>query len=684
MTSDRALDRLAEFAGIIPVYRDLSGHERPTADETKRALLAAAGWDVGNDASIIEQAADLDARRKARLLAPDIIVTSGRARTIQIRKPVPWHLVLEGSDDVFAEGGSDDRIKLPAMPSGVHRLVLGDGQRGEHVRLIAAPRAAPSVDAIVGHGAIWGVNAALYGLRSHRNPGLGDYVDLAAATAAFGQKTADFVGINPAHAIGWNRPDVHSPYSPSHRGFLNTAHIALDHVAPASSKASASIPLRVTGTGDRSGELIDYATHAEHHRSTLLALFDTFEATATPKQRTDFEAFCKSEGEGLALFARFETLSSQHGADWRIWPQELQQPHSSVDDSKEARFHSWLQWQAAMQLKAAQDKARSSGMGLGLYLDLAVGARRDGAEAWSEQGSIAQGVSIGAPPDHLSPAGQNWNLAAYAPQKLADNNYQAFRSILARNMRHCGMLRIDHVLGLNRSFWLPDDGTPGGYIRHNFDALLALVRIEAERHQTVVIGEDLGLVPQGLRPALKRSGIYSYSVLQYEKNSDGRFRKPSRLRKQSLACFGTHDTPTLQGYAEGRDIDWWQRLGWTDEKAAADARRVRQRDVAQLNQGPGDLDDNNGLGPLSSAVHATLAASPVSMVCVQFDDIEGRVEAQNLPGTIEEHPNWRRRSPTPVEALLTHRGLDAMRRLMLKHGRGSNPEAIQRRMRDEN
>lgn len=233
-------------------------------------------------------------------------------------------------------------------------------------------------------------------------------------------------------------------------------------------------------------------------------------------------------------------------------------------------------------------------------------------------------------------------------------HYAPLRRILAQIMRHAGLIRIDHVLGLNRSFWVPDDGSPGAYIQQPFDTLTALIRIEAARHGTLVIGEDLGLVPDGFRETMQGHGFYGYSVLQYEKDHGG-FREPGTPSPQVLSCFGTHDTPTLQGYAQGRDIDWWQQLGWINEDAANHERWQRGHDVATLK---GDAHD------IGTAVHGRLAHSPAAMVCVQLDDILETVEAQNLPGTVDEHQNWQRRYSVAVDDLTHHQKLSEVASVM--------------------
>ena len=308
---------------------------------------------------------------------------------------------------------------------------------------------------------------------------------------------------------------------------------------------------------------------------------------------------------------------------------------------------------------------------LGLYLDLAVGARLGGAESWGRSSASATGVSLGAPPDQLSPAGQNWQLAAFAPRKLQEGRYAAFRQILAKTLRHCGVLRIDHALGLSRSFWIPEDGSPGGYIRQPFEALMAVIAIEAQRAGAVIVGEDLGLVPPGFRDAMADGGLCGYTVLQYEKDSKGRFLPTGHLRAQSLACFGTHDTPTLRGFWEGRDIGWWQKLGWIDAEQAEAAQKTREDEKRQL-LAPSKAqtqDPAQELGDMSDAIHRRLAKAPSALVAAQLDDILTVAEAQNLPGTVYEHPNWRRRYPLTISQIAASDALAKTSQIMTEAGR---------------
>lgn len=636
-----ALDALAEACGILPGFRDLGGTTRPTSPDTQRALLRANGVAVDSEAMVAEALAATRAEARARVHPREIVVRRGEAVAVAIDMPSEWRLVPEDAPGIATEGRASGRIVLPPLPSGVHALTIG----AETIRLIAAPPSCPSVESVAGRPRVWGATAALYGLHSARGRGVGDFEDLARAAEAFAGQGAAFLGINPVHSLGWADHETISPYSPSHRGFLNTAHIAVE------------------GGTVQAGDFIDYAAQGPAYRARLEAEYAAFGDDAA------FDAFREARGEALATFALYEAISETHGPDWRDWPAALRSRDpaalagATAQHAPRIRFHAWLQWRADAQLADAQARATGAGMGLGLYLDLAVGPRRGGAESWCEQGATAAGVSLGAPPDHLSPDGQNWQLAAFAPAKLAAQDYRPLRRIIAEAMRHAGVLRIDHVLGLNRSHWIPDDGSPGGYIRQPFQALLAVIAIEAERAGTVVIGEDLGLVPDGFRETLGARGFYSYSVLQYEKDGKGAFRAPDTMRPNSLVCFGTHDTPTLRGFCEGRDIEWWHRLGWIDAAAEARAQKDRAKDhraLAAIDPAAKDV---------KTGIHTAMAASPVAMVSVQLDDLCDQVEAQNLPGTIDEHPNWRRRCPVPVERLGNDPDLRALGETMRAAGR---------------
>jgi 4-alpha-glucanotransferase len=530
-------------------------------------------------------------------------------------------------------------LNLPGLPIGYHNLQTTFADHRETTRILAPPARAPDLQSRTARHHSWGMTGALYGLRSAENGGLGTYADLSAAAASLGEMGAQFFGINPVHALGWADNKIISPYSPSHRGFFNTDHIAIQGGMGPSPQTS----------------LIDYAAFRKHHASALEQAYAEFKSSAGQSAFLDWQ--CRA-GPELAKFAQFETLSETYGPDFRGWPQKLRQPgpEAEMAAGERTEFHVWLQWQADTQIGTAQRAAQDAGMSLGLYLDLAVGPRPDGAEVWMNAATIARGVTIGAPPDHLSPKGQSWALAAHAPGPLATANYAPFRAMLRKLMGKCGLLRIDHALGLARSYWLPDDGSAGGYVTQPFTSLLAVIQIEAARAGCVVIGEDLGLVPAGFRDQMNAAGLYSYAVWQFETRSDGTILPASSLAPYGLACFGTHDTPTLSGFWHGTDIEWWRRVGWLDDAGHAiqHSRRARQRSSLRKVCG---IAPEAGLTGIIDKVHAQLAAAPSELVSIQLDDALAVTEAQNLPGTIDAHPNWRRRLPVPVDGFGTSSAL---------------------------
>jgi len=642
MSDDTELSRLADAHGILSSYRDMRGQVQEATPATFRALLSAIGVASENRKVVREGLAAFRAKLNERRFPEELIVESRRGGKLTIGATATWLLRSEETGEVVADGRADDTISLPAMPSGVYAIDLTVSGHHETTRIIAAPARAPGIRDIVGSNRVWGLNLALYGLRSRRNTGMGDFSDLTDFARVAGKMGASFVGVNPVHAMGYSSP-ASSPYSPSHRGFLNTAHIAPDAVpgldaSPAARRVLAGAESAFDEL--RTSDLVSYGRHRSVHQGLLDALYTAFLTDAPDWAQSRFAAFRKERGNTLAQFARFEAASAVAPAG----SSKEANPQNDLQHGGREVFHSWLQWVADRQLAIAQKEARRAGVSLGLYLDLAVGARRDGAEEFCERRSIARNVSVGAPPDHLNPGGQNWNLIAYIPQKLAAQSYRPIQRFLAGTMRHAGIVRIDHMLGLSRSFWLPDDGSPGGYVRQPFDAFLAILKIEAERSGTAVIGEDLGLVPQGFRTSLRDNGIHGYSVIQYERDETGGIIPGSCPSADVMACFSTHDTPTVRGFETGRDIHWQRKLGWIGENECARAKLQRQDDIRTLVGERHSAD-------FTTTVNTLLARSPATMVSIQLDDILGHEDAQNLPGTTVEHMNWRRKYRVPIEDL---------------------------------
>ena len=621
--TDESLRALAQAQGIYLDFFDLHGIRHETCPDTLRALLKALGTEADSPAQVAEALA----AQTADARPTEVIAFAGDPITVSMPGTCDWSLLNE-QGDIIDEGHASGVINLPRLGVGYYDLHITGAQSGRCFVMVR-PHRAPDLASKAHIDACWGTTGALYGLRSATNGGLGNYRDLGAVAATFGRAGAEFLGVNPLHALGWAMEEIISPYSPSHRGMFNIDHIAVEGGLGPTPDAG----------------LIDYAGFRERHRAALEAQFKT-------RDKDAFADWCETCSDETRQFAEFEAISETHGHDFRTWPVALQMPGAAARKAagKRAEFHLWLQYLADTQIDAAQRDACASGMALGLYLDLAVGPRPDGAEVWINADTIARGVTIGAPPDHLSPEGQSWALAAHAPGPLARAHYAPLRSMLRRLMAKCGVLRIDHALGLLRSYWLPDDGSPGGYITQPLDALLAVITIEAHQAGCLVVGEDLGLVPDGFRQAMNDAGLYSYAVWQFEANHLGDILPADTLPPQSLACFGTHDTPTLSGFWHGTDIDWWQRVGWlsSGDRAARHSQRAKQRaslrDVCAI-------PSTAQIGDIVDAIHGGLAHSPAALVSVQMDDVFGELEAQNLPGTINEHPNWRRRLSLPIDAM---------------------------------
>lgn len=649
--TDAALDALAAHAGVFESYRDLASVEHVTSPETKRAVLQAMGLDTGCPDDTLRR---LQSEEKARPLPVAAVVRAGEPSELRVNGgEVEWRLAPDPRTAERLHGGrsEDGAIRLPPLPVGLHLVIV----RETHTLVVAAPASAPDLATRGLDGPRWGVTTALYGLRSDSNAGVGTYRDLGRAAEALGRQGADFLGINPVHALGAASGTI-SPYSPTHRAFLNT-----DHIEPKDMPDEAAAL--------RAGTLVDYPASRRVLDGVLRRAYreiDKFEVE-------DFRAFRARLGVALEDFATFEALSLVHGADWRRWPETLRHPTApavrrfAAENGDEIGYHAYLQWQAEMQLAEAQRYAKGAGMALGLYADLAIGVRPDGAEVWAEPTSFARGVSLGTPPDQFNAKGQTWGLAPMSPLGLQEDGFGSFVNTMRAVASHAGLARIDHILGFMRCFWVPEDGTPGTYVRYPTDVLLAITKVEAVHAGCIMIGEDLGVLPEGLRDRLGEANLYGCSVVQFERGMDGDLCHPSEYRKGTLASFSTHDTPTVRGFWQGWEIERQVAFGQLDEEMAATARQRRDWDRRRLHwlvnggsdEPPRDLDVDQ-----IARFHAFLAEGASDLVAVQLDDVFGRVEQPNFPGTVDAYPNWRLKCPADVGDLEELPALRPVRRMM--------------------
>jgi (1->4)-alpha-D-glucan 1-alpha-D-glucosylmutase len=489
---------------------------------------------------------------------------------------------------------------------------------------------------------LFGPAIQLYAVRSRRNWGIGDFTDLAAVARLAAAQGASFVGVNPLHELFLDRPEQASPYSPSSRLTLNPLYLdveAIDDFAECGEArdlvASPGFAARIEAL--RASSFVDYAGvwSAKHEALTVLFRHARHRGSG---------AFAKEHRDAAA----FNALQAKFGAwGWPAWPQAYRDcaRADASDVAPDVDFYLYLQWQADEQLRRAHQAARDAGMSIGLYRDLAVGANPGGAETWQQPRLFAMRTNVGAPPDEFNRTGQDWGLPPWIPHELVQSGYAPWRALLRANMRHAGALRIDHVMGLSRLYWIPQgmSATEGAYVRYPVDDLCAVLAEESAHEQTIVVGEDLGTVSDELRTILRDTGVLSYRVLYFERTSDGGFRPPHEYPSQALVCVGTHDLPTLKGFFEGTDLAHREALGLLPSADLRDRLRgERERDRAWLREaiaaaGLGGVDD-------VIALHRYVARTPCALMAVQLEDVFGEAEQANLPATMDDqHPNWQRK-----------------------------------------
>jgi glycogen debranching enzyme GlgX/4-alpha-glucanotransferase len=632
--TDSELDTLADLAGIDSVWWDVDGGYHKVSAETKRALLTAMRLPGGTRGDLDSSLALLT---REPALPPVVIAAMGEAFTVRLGQPRPAWVTLireDGSLERFHAAGGE--VTLPAQPNGRHRLLNED--RPEHSsHLTVAPNACYLPPALLAGECRFGIAAHLYALRSGGDQGIGDFTTLSRLAAEAARAGASVLGLNPLHALFPHDRSRTSPYQPSDRRFLDPIYIDVSGLPGGSAIASPGGP-------------VDYSAVWAAKREVLLSAFRPGEH--------------KAISAGLRRFATFEAIAATLGiSDWLHWPAELRHPDNpgvagfAAQHRESVEFHAFLQDLADQQLAEAAASANRSGLKLGFYRDLAVGAAPDGAEAWSAQNTLMSGVSVGAPPDPFSAGGQVWSLPPPDPVAMRRDGYTAFNELLVANMRHAGALRIDHVMALRRLFVVPDGAgaIDGAYVSYPLTDLLAQVALESQRARCLVVGEDLGTVPEGMSERLAKSNILSYSVLWFERR-DGRIRRPAEWRHLAAACVSTHDLPTLAGWWAGADIAEKRALRLIVDPGAEQAREVEKRELMALLREENLLaDDVDCRQPMpavvAAAIHAFVSGTPSLLALVQADDLAGEIVAVNLPGTDRERPNWRRRLDIDVKAL---------------------------------
>lgn len=621
----------AKAQGIQTEFLDGQGHRRVTDAAALKIILDA-----------------LPPQAPGPLVGHPVVVRSGRPSRTELpaaRLPVEWKIVA-GSGVIAKGESSDHAIDWPKdLPLGVYRLQVSDAATAEDVPLISAPERAFGGE----FDRCWLLAVQLYGVRSARNWGMGDFTDLASLIELADHLGADGVGLNPLHALFDDRPGDCSPYSPNSRLFLNALYIDVEKLPefqPDPETSEALAPLRA-------GDVVDYVGVAGLKWRALRRAFAAFKANARPGRQQDFDKFRAERGTLLSHFACFEVLRHKFGKPWWEWPDEWRQPDDARcaalrqgDDASEIEFVEFVQWTADRQLGAAADLAKQLGLKVGLYLDVAVGVQADGFDAWNEQVAISRHLGVGAPPDPLNTAGQTWGLAGFNAVGLELESFAPYRDMLRASMRHAGAIRLDHVLGLKRLYLVPQgfSARDGVYVQMPFEALLAVTAQESVANRCVVIGEDLGTVPEGFRDQIADWGIWSYLVMMFERDDAGSFRSIDHYLTNALVTFNTHDLSTYAGWRSFGDLKLKRSLG-IDPGESDDAR---WQALAMLDEVlRHHAIERNDL----CSVANFLARTKSRLLAVSLEDLLGVVDQPNIPGTVDEHPNWRRRLPVPIEEM---------------------------------
>ncbi|AHZ67660.1 MULTISPECIES: 4-alpha-glucanotransferase [Pseudomonas] len=678
--SDAQLEILAGRAGLAVDWIDANGRPQKVAPSVLRNVLIGLGHPASTaqeiDASLLQLQEVQQTRHLPPLITADFGVSLDLAHFFEPESPCEIHL----------EDGSRLNLKLDAeaqlpglVPVGYQHVSID----GQSFTLAVAPARCYSVGDAVDSPIprTWGLSVQLYSLRRAGDGGFGDTQALEDLARVAGERGAEALAISPLHAMFGSDTQRYSPYSPSSRLFLNSLY-----AAPGAILGERAWRAAIDATGLAAElqhleeqPLIDWPVAAEAKHRLLQALYEGFVQGEHPLH-ADFSSFRHAAGEALENHCRFEAIQEARAAkgetlDWREWPEQWRDPRSAAlaefaeENAGRIGFFAFSQWLITRCLERAQTAARSAGMSIGLIADLAVGADGGGSQAWSRQDELLASLTVGAPPDILNRTGQGWGISAFSPEGLVRNGFRAFIEMLRANFAHAGGLRIDHVMGLQRLWVIPNGSPPadGAYLYYPVDDLLRLLSLESHRHQAIVLGEDLGTVADGLREKLIARSILGMRVLLFEQDN-AHFKSILDWPDNALATTSTHDLPTLNGWWHGRDIDWNARLGLVDATGEIEWRHHREREREGLrrvlSEDPQNFrEESHETDQILDAAVRFLGHTRAPLVLLPLEDALGIEQQANLPGTIDTHPNWSRRLPGSSEALLDDP--DASRRLEL-------------------
>jgi 4-alpha-glucanotransferase len=698
------IEKLAELVGFHTTYTNSFGEQVYAKNEARHSLLNAMGYDLSSDEKITASITTLEQSSWRGMLPPAHIAKLEAKQheiTISIAtntsKYLTWQITLESgellSGDVQlsslviqnsatfnGQTFSKMSLPLPTLTQGYHQLTVNVGEHNATCPLIYAPQTCYSPQE-ASTEKMWGYAAQLYSLTSESNWGMGDFGDLDMLVEKSASQQASAIGLNPLHPLYQNNPAHRSPYSPTSRCFLNTLYIDVKQVPNFATCSAAQTRVNSDEFQQKIAyakqtKLIDYPAVADIKFEVLEILFQDFINTK-PNELSEFNDFKNSRGEDLLQLATFEALyehfrkSDFNAYGWPNWPKEYQTPGSKeVDEFKQSHaqrinYFCFVQWLAHRQLKAIATKTKALGMPVGLYLDLAVGCDGSGVDVWSDKDVYVAGAAVGAPPDAMNTLGQDWGLTPINPVALQKQGYQPLVKALRSNMQYAGALRIDHILGLMRQYWVAPGmkADEGVYITFPLEDILRIIALESRRNDCIVIGEDLGTVPDGFGEIMARAGLLSYKVLFFERWDSGFFMRPDLYPAQSMVTVSTHDLPTLAGWWTGKDLQWRQKLNlYPNETMGQNERNSRIEDRQLLVSALDDLKVINMENApeqapasmnreLNLAVQKYMAQAPSHIQLIPLEDALEVVEQVNIPGTIDEHPNWLQKLPVSLEQL---------------------------------
>lgn len=668
-----SLVELARRLGVATEYEDWTGRRVPVAESTVVAVLAACGLTAGTEA---ERGAALDAQDRAywsRPLPATIVERAGDHTSFWVHVPhgQPAEVWLQLEDGTIRDGlrqvdnftppfdldgglVGEASFELPSdLPLGYHRVHLRSGADEANTALIVTPNWLGLPERL-GARRAWGLAAQLYSVRSRRSWGIGDLTDLTdLAVWSASIHGADYLLINPLHAAAPTAPMEPSPYLPTSRRFVNPVYLRVEAIPEFAYLRKRGRVRRLHDHVQNRCARADTIDRDTAWAAKRAALHLVYRVRRSAGRELAYAAFRAREGSALDDFATWCALAEEYGPDWHRWPESLQHPAADgvadfvARNSAAVDFHRWLQWQLDEQLAAAQSQALGAGMSLGIMADLAVGVHPTGADAWALQDVLALGVTAGAPPDEFNQLGQDWSQPPWRPDRLEEQEYRPFRALIRNVLRHAGGVRIDHIIGLFRLWWIPEGAPPtdGTYVRYDHEAMIGIVALEAHRAGAVVVGEDLGTVQPWVRDYLRARGVLGTSILWFELDRDGEGGPlpAERWREYCLSSVTTHDLPPTAGYLAGEHVRLRDSLGLltrpVDEELAA-AKTERAAWMDELRRA-GLLGKHADLDATVLALYQYLGRTPSRLLGLALTDAVGDRRTQNQPGTTDEYPNWR-------------------------------------------